>query len=59
MNEILLNNLVREWNADKSNPGRFYAKAPLLPRAGGGQWRVLNADNKDFRLGQQVKQKLG
>jgi hypothetical protein len=55
MNEILIGIQVNMWNADKLNPGRFFAKAPDLPRAAGGQWRVLNADNRDFRLGQQVK----
>ncbi|HEY2787160.1 MAG TPA: efflux RND transporter periplasmic adaptor subunit [Fimbriiglobus sp.] len=54
-NELLIANLVKLYNADKETYGRFYAKAPGLPRAAGGNWKVLNADNKDFRLGQQVK----
>lgn len=53
--ELMINSMVREYNADRSSPGRFIAKAPNLPRAVGGNWKVLNADNREFRLGQQVK----
>ena len=55
INEQILRTLIKDFHADEATPGRFYAKAPELPRAGGGQWTVLNADPKEFRLGQQVK----
>jgi hypothetical protein len=55
VSEAQIASAVKNFHADRSDFGRFFAKAPELPRAGGGQWKVLNADNRDFRLGQQVK----
>jgi hypothetical protein len=54
--EELLKKAIEQYNADRSKPGYFDARMPMIDDPNGKLWTVLNADTKEYRLYSNVKQ---